>query len=314
MADTGILGDQLSQLAGTVANKFEPKQFRLALNVGDQGLASWAEKGQYNIVEAQADIKLITPYDTKLPLPTHSRRERDFPVYEFGLGYVVRRGEVDRASADPGYRLDTVLAEANQRKAEETFQAIAAHGGGFADLNGILNLPDASTFNPTDHAASHDSWILQSGAISAGATFDYLVRTMTLWVEAYRDTVLNDMEPNKLILSLNQSKALVTARHSTSPQLTAMEQFLTENPQFRGNVYRWREGNAAGGTNISRSVMYSSSPDCHQFVLVNELTDLPPVNEGIGGYFIPQIMKCGSVISNYPTSVSVLEQTIPASD
>jgi hypothetical protein len=79
MVDTAIINKQLQVLAGTVADKYKPLWFRQALPVVAE-VPPWAAIGQYVKIEVASDMKLASYFDTSVPLASHKRTDRTFPL------------------------------------------------------------------------------------------------------------------------------------------------------------------------------------------------------------------------------------------
>lgn len=308
MVDTAIIRDQLTVLAGTVADHYKPRWFRQALNVTAE-VPEWAEIGQYIKVEVASDMKLASYFDTSVPLASHKRSTRTFDVVGFINGYRIGRKEVLRASQDPSYQLEATLALANQRKAESVLQAIAMTGGGWSDLEGILTLTDSSTLNPTDHAGGDHSFVDQAGAVLADVDFAYCLAWFDELFAAYRDTMGDELVPDRCIVPALQSKGLRAVRHADTLE-TAWDRIQSERPGVQ--FFESDEANAAGGANTCRLVLFSSDLDVAKMVVPEEYHDLEPFAEPVGSIIVPSVMSSGGVISNYPTAVLRVETAIPA--
>jgi hypothetical protein len=310
MPNTAVIDTQLQALAGVVANRYKPRNFRRALNVAPV-VPVWAQIGQYIKVDASSEMKMTQNYDNRVPLASHKRSSRTFPLYSFTNGYKIWRDEILQAQQDPSYSLSSVLALANQRKAEATLQKIAMYGGGYADLKGILNLADSTTLNPTNHAGSNDSFVNQAGALLSDATFSYMLQYFDEVFAKYRDTVGEDIVPDRCIVPSIQVKGLRARRESTAGTYeSAWDRVQKEHPETLFVISD--EANSANGTNTSTLVLYNSDPDVQTMVIPEEFHDLKTVEDELENIVVPQIMKTGGVISNFNQAVLRVDCAIPA--
>lgn len=303
MTVSAIIQGQLTALAGTVANQYQPLLFRSFLNV-TQLVPSWAQQGQFIKVKVSSDMKLTSQLDNTLPLASHERDSRNFDIVEFANAYMVMRGELERAAQEPGYQLDTILAQANQRRAEYVQSQFAMlgkfQGAAVGNCKGILNLADATDFTTAAGLSTTfvkaDGTILEDDATVILGLVDNMIASYPIYA-GY------DMTPSTFAIPQWQWKAFIARSAVTNERV--IDIVRANYPTI--NFVPVLEANEVSASGIDRFAMWSSNEEVQRCIIPVEYHELEASQDAMGNVLVPSVMKAGGVISNFPQGVMYVD-------
>lgn len=300
MVDTAtLIKDQLTALGVQVADKYRPKPFRRILNVKPV-VPTWATQGSFFKVQVSSDMKLTSAFDSGVPLASHKRVARYFPIVEAANGYRIFRDEIQRAQQEPGYQLDPTLAAANQRAAESmvselcmrgTFKGVAVPG-----MNGLLTMSDATDI--TSSLTAFETWVDASGVINE-TSWANIIKFVDEMIANYRLVAGDEITPDFFGIPDWQWKALIA--RDTTTKSRVIDDLRTSYPSIE--FLPLREGNEVSASGVDRFALWSRDEEVQTAVVPEEYHDLDPVNEPLGAVMVPSILKCGGCISNFPQGI-----------
>jgi len=280
--------------------RFRPKKFRQIMRI-DSSVPEWAERVEIQKIAMYGDVRPTSHIGSdKLMMPTFDRSQNFLSVVEFEAGYDVRDGDLARAAQVGLTALPAKKAAANQTRAEEILEEIAAVGNAnntdWPTLYGIANNASVTaTDSPTD------------GWADSTATSVILNDLHGLVDNVY--TGSKELYPaDTVLLPVTSYRFVARKRIGDGTSDTILEAFLRQNPDVK-RVIPWYklETAGSGGTTTKRAVAFHSlSEESPRMIIPRELTDHQPKRE-LFGYVVGQTMRTAGVLIESTLMVRYLD-------
>jgi hypothetical protein len=290
---------ELDYLYAQRVERFRERKFRQILPKAGK-VPQWAERVEIQKIKMYGDVRPTVRGGSNKPMmPTLDRGQGFLAIFEFEAAYDIRDGELEQVAQLGLGSLPVKKASANQTKAEEILDSIAAVGStgqdGWPTIPGLANNADAVT----DKTTAAGNW---TDATDPATILDEL-HTLADQVNINSKQIF---ESDTLLLPITTYKFLNRKRIGDGTTDTIMSAFRKEAPKIR-RVIEWNPLETAGASSGKRAIAFDSvSEESPKILIPRELTDHEPARS-MFGYEIGQTMRTGGVLIENHNSVAYLD-------
>lgn len=260
--ETLVFARQMEQVKNrTYERKFaELKGSRFVPTSNEGGEA--AEFLVYRFWDSTAMAKIVSNYQTDIPLVTASAQEKFVKYFQVADGYQYSIDDL-RQAARAGVPLQSKLADAARRGIELAREDIVAIGAPEIGTFGLLNHPNVSLTS-----LPNGTWASASGE-DILEDLNYLVTSMQV-------NTLEIFEINTILVSVSAYRLLATKLLSATnaSNVSVLDMFKKQNPGITVDSWTKLETANAAGTG-GRIVAYHKSPEVLEFEVGIEFEIMP---------------------------------------
>ena len=281
-----VIPRQLTYALAEVSDNYRPAKFRQVLQTRSD-IPEWADNVEIRKVVEYAEIEPITDMTSgNLPQPSLSRSTSNTPMIEMGAAYRYTDREIKKA-ARLQMRLDVSRARANNRKAEQLLDQIAASGDPFGlGLGGLGNNSDVPTVTALTKAAGGTTWAL--------ATADEVLEDMHELAWAPHENTNETHKADTMILPVAQFKIATRLRVGDGSD-TVLSVFREQNPDIQ-RILIWNRFSVLGAGVTPRACAFDSqSEEVARMLISRDFTAQAPRRVSLG-WEVDQTMITGGVL------------------